>query len=73
MTWHTEYTDTFSGEANYSWVKRKDWGTEPPTVRQAKKWAGINGVPAVTIDYGDTIEIKPRGMATVLFIMWRDE
>ena len=44
-----EYTDTFGGEANYSWVKREErvLHDDTPTrelVRLAKAWAGLTGV-----------------------------
>lgn len=70
-----EYTDTFGGEANYSWVKR--WSTarelsEAQLVRLAKRVAGITGVPCRRENQGDTIALYPRGCCTVLFIGWND-
>ena len=70
-----ERTDTFGGEANYSWVRR---GSLPVTggesdraiVRRAKAWAGWTGMRAEVTSYGDMIEIRPRGLAQVLFITW---
>ena len=68
-----EYTDTFAGEANYSWVKRasvlaNDNLSDLAIVRRAKMWAGLNGCRAKVENYGETIAIRPQGMATVLFI-----
>ena len=68
-----EYTDTFSGEANYSWVKRTnvllvDSKSDLAIVRHAKAWAGLNGYRAKVEKYGDMITIRPQGMCTVLFI-----
>lgn len=68
-----EYTDTFSGEANYSWVKRtsvltNDQLSDIAIVRRAKMWAGLNGCRARVEKYCDMIAIKPYGMSTVLFI-----
>lgn len=68
-----EYTDTYGGEANYCWVKRRDvyvptTMTDRAVIRAAKAWAGINGVRATTCKHGDLIEIRPRHAATVLFI-----
>ena len=43
-----EITDTFGGEANYSWVVRGDIYTQKDTinarVRAAKKFAGWQGI-----------------------------
>jgi hypothetical protein len=72
-----EYTDTFGGEANYSWVKR-EYVDLPPTatdrelVRAAKKWAGLTGMRCETDNFGETIAIRPRNMATVLFVTWEN-
>jgi hypothetical protein len=68
-----EYTDTYGGESNYSWVKREDFTlpdnlTDLAIVRRAKKWAGINGEPCRVENYGDDIAIYPRHSCTVLFI-----
>ena len=72
-----EYTDTFGGEANYAWVRRTDLtpddvdlDNERAVVRWAKAWAGLTGVRCDREDYGDTIILRPRGMCTVLFIVW---
>jgi hypothetical protein len=68
-----EYTDTYGGDTNYSWVKRhtieiEDNISDLALVRRAKKWAGINGVRAQVDNFGDEIHIRPRGYCTVLFI-----
>ena len=72
-----EYTDTFGGEANYSWVKSHSFiiGDKSPKgiVRTAKKLVGLNGVDCRTTDHGDMIEIRPRGMCTVAFITFQNE
>jgi hypothetical protein len=65
-----EYTNTFSGEANYSWVQR---GTVKARSMRgaailAKRAAGLNGVKCERDNYGDQIALRPRGMCTVLFI-----
>lgn len=70
-----EYTDTFGGEANYSWVKREDVDlpantTNRALVRAAKKWAGLTGVRCDVGDAGGAIAIYPRGMATVLLVTY---
>ena len=71
-----EYTDTFGGEANYSWVRRTDLPCDVDlydkraVVRWAKTWAGLTGVRCDRETYGDTLVLRPRGMCTVLFIVW---
>ena len=71
-----EYTDTFGGEANYAWVRRTDLPNDVDmdgkraVIRWAKAWAGLTGVRCDREDYGDTIILRPRGMCTVLFIVW---
>jgi hypothetical protein len=84
-----EYTDTFSGEANYSWVRRAsvampelthygyDGGTNyakankvynRELMRKAKAAVGLTGVRGVRSSHGETLEFRPRGSCTVLFI-----
>lgn len=88
-----EYTDTFSGDANYSWVKRGsvsmpeltnfgyDGGTNyskanrvynRELVKRVKAELGLTGVLCARFEYGDTIELRPYGSATVLFISYDD-
>jgi hypothetical protein len=68
-----EYTDTFGGEANYSWVKRVEFelpnnATERSIVMRAKKELGLTGVVCDKEDLGEMIKLKPRGSCTVVFI-----
>lgn len=75
-----ELTDTFGGEANYSWVRRecmllpgKD--TDRARVRFAKQWAGWTGIPCEVQkipDSRDTIAIRPEGICQVLFVMSKE-
>lgn len=72
-TFTVEYTDTYAGEANYSWVKRftlTHKGTDRALVRKAKKALGLNGVRAKVYYHGDTIEVRPVGTCTVAFIYY---
>lgn len=70
-----EYTDTFGGEANYSWCKRgkiamppgKDY-SDLTAVRLVKKALGLNGVPCRRESYGEDIVLKPKGSCTIVFI-----
>jgi hypothetical protein len=76
MAMNLEYTDTFGGEANYSWVRRAhipcDELSRLALIRRAKAWAGLSGVPCKVSCLGDGYEIMPRRMATVLFVSWSD-
>lgn len=73
VKWEAEYTDTFSGEANYSWMTRKEFelpenASDLAVVRKAKALIGLNGVSCKRMDMGDTIALYPCGCCTVLFI-----
>lgn len=70
MLWRFEYTDTFCGEPNYCWVQRGTVSakSELSAVRRVKVELGLNGVPCRRSDYGDMIELIPRGSCTVVFI-----
>jgi hypothetical protein len=84
-----EYTDTFGGEANYSWVRRAkvtmpelthygyDGSSnyskanrvyERELMKRAKAEMGLTGVRGVRTDFGDSIEFRPYGSCTVMFI-----
>ena len=74
MTAQVELTDTFGGEANYSWVKRVEFNCEGMTDRQiilkAKKELDISGIRHKKTDFGDMIRLdfSCSGWLTVLFI-----
>lgn len=72
FTLEVEYTDTFGGEANYSWVIRES--LELPTglsdiaiMRRAKKAMGLSGVRGASYSHGDMWEFRPYGCCTVMF------
>jgi hypothetical protein len=76
--WTCEYTDTFAGEANYSWVRRGTFFTqENATQRQivtaAKKELGLTGVRCKTFDNGDYFELRPIGSCTVAFVNFYEQ
>lgn len=78
MIAHWEYTDTFGGEANYSWVRRgevalPDGASDTQITRLVKKDAGLNGVRMVRQSFGDFIELRPLGICAVLFINLQPE
>ena len=73
MKVNVEVTDTFGGEANYSWVKRTEMQlmdalSKYSIVRRVKKEIGWSGQRCLTVDYGDTIELRPYGVCQVAFI-----
>ena len=70
---HCEYTDTFGGEANYSWVRRAeislpDGSSDRKIVQTAKKELGLTGMRCRTFNHGDSWELRPYGECTVAFI-----
>ena len=75
MKVNLEITDTFSGEANYSWVNRKTYEFDKETapsklaiVRLVKKFAGLTGVRCEVENYGDQIVIRPVNQCIVCFV-----
>lgn len=72
-----ELTDTFGGEANYSWCRRTTVevpdGIGDGLLRMmAKQWAGFAGRRCEVEDFGDSMTIRPRGMCQVLFVSLDD-
>lgn len=72
-----EHTDTFGGEANYCWVRRETIEepenkpfTKRAIVRKAKAFAGFTGRKSEVTDFGDMIEIRPRGLCQIVFVTW---
>ena len=75
MKIRAEFTDTYGGEANYSWVRRAtievpDTLSDRAIVRRAKKALGVEGIRAKRREnYGDQIWLWGIGGCTVLFII----
>lgn len=72
VKWDVEMTDTFGGEANYSWIKRgttlvKEGASRLSLVRAVKRELGITGTRCRVTDHGDMLELKPYGSCTVAF------
>lgn len=71
-----EHIYTFGGEANYCWVRRAYMANPPEKrrtlVRKIKAWAGFTGHPCAVSEYGDTIEIRPRGVCHVIFATYSE-
>lgn len=77
MKYRAELTDTFGGEANYSWVTRREFEapegiSDLALVRRAKRELGLSGVRCRREDFGDTIALYPQGSCTVAFIDWME-
>lgn len=72
MKTYIEYTDTFGGEANYSWCERHEFDctgmTDVQIMRKAKRLCNLTGVRGKVQRIGDTTEFRPYKMCTVLFI-----
>ena len=67
-----EMTDTFSGEANYSWlqtaiIEAEADASSAKLIRRAKKALGVTHAHRVS-DYGDLIRLDLRNTCVVIFI-----
>lgn len=74
--WEAELTDTFGGEANYSWVTRETFelpadATARKIITAAKAALGLTGCRCRTFDYGEGFELRPSGSLTVAFVLPR--
>jgi hypothetical protein len=72
MKVNIEVTDTFGGEANYSWVRRysvmvPDALSKYALMRRIKRIIGWSGKRCAVHDYGGMIEIRPAGECVVAF------
>lgn len=69
-----EKTDTFGGEANYSWVERYELDaftvndSDLKIMRRIKKVIGWTGVKCIVMKHGDFWEIRPRNFCNVVFV-----
>lgn len=74
ITWNIEHTDTFAGEANYSWVIRHSFqmpegATQREIVRKGKELIGETGNRNTTEFYnGDTYQLDYPGRCVRSFI-----
>lgn len=72
-----EITDTFGGEANYSWVRRYSLPlvtgeSETALIRRVKREIGWTGVKCVKESWFDLISLKPRGVHQICFITFEE-
>lgn len=71
-----EYTDTFGGEANYSWVRRGEVNAKDikHAFRLARKELELNGVKGKMESWSpDDGRWSPYGICTVLFVNYKEE
>lgn len=74
MKFKVEYTDTFGGEANYSWLRVAHFdapedASNSMLIRRAKKALNLSGWPTRTETMGETLALYPRdGSCVVMFI-----
>jgi len=72
-----EHTDTFGGEANYSWVNHhtisSKTGKQADIVRQAKSVCGLTDVRHRTELEGEIIKITFSKINQVLFVSFNEE
>lgn len=71
--WNVEVTDTYGGDANYSWVRRyvieaPDNASRRALLRLAKRAAGYTGVKGETSSMGEGFEFRPRRYCVIVFI-----
>lgn len=70
-----EHTDTFGGEANYSWGKRGTIelpsGTgEREIITAVKRELGLTGVKCNKEIWAEQLVLRPRGRNQIVFIDW---
>ena len=77
LTYDVEYTDTFGGEANYSWVRRASF-TGPDdmpqreVMRKARALVGLTGVRGTFENQYECFALRPYGSHTIMFVTWRE-
>lgn len=77
-TFEVELTDTFGGEANYSWVRRETitvpkGASQALVMRRAKRSMDMQGVKGSTEAFGDEYHFKPFGVCVVMFVTSNDQ
>jgi hypothetical protein len=74
MRWNVELTDTFGGQANYSWVRRHSFelpasASDRRIITAAKAALGLTGQRCRRFDCGEGFELRPVGSRTVAFVL----
>ena len=75
LIYHVEYTDTFGGEANYSWVRRASFEgpidmPQRAVMRKARALVGLTGVRGKYDVDPEAFVLHPYRSNTVLFVTW---
>lgn len=73
MKINIEITDTFAGEANYSWRRKSslelpDNKSDSAIIRQVKKAIGWNNLRTRVDKFGDLIQLTPYRECVTCFI-----
>lgn len=73
--YNIEVTDTFGGEANYAWGYQRVLDapatlSQRALVRRVKALIGWTGARCDVTDYGDMLDIRPRGTCIVCFVTY---
>lgn len=66
----THYGYTGCGDGIYAKANRAQ---RRELMRKAKAAVGLTGVRGERTDYGDMVEFRPYGMATVMFVTYADD
>ena len=74
MQWNLELTDTFGGQANYSWCSREtielpETASDRQIITAAKAALGLTGQRCRRFSYGEGFELRPAGACAVAFIL----
>ena len=74
MQWNLELTDTFGGQANYSWCNREtielpETASDRQIITAAKAALGLTGQRCRRFSYGEGFELRPVGACAVAFIL----
>lgn len=71
-----ELTDTFNGEANYSWIRRWEFDckgmSDYQIMRKVKKLIGWNGVQTKKDEYFDSWRIIQSGLNIVCIVYFNE-
>lgn len=75
MLFNVEITDTFSGEANYSWVIREQFMahddiSDDELAQKTLEYIGWTEEPVSIESIGDMIRIMPHDSNLVCFVTW---
>lgn len=74
MRFEAELTDTFGGDANYSWVRRATFeapatASNRSLLRRAKAALGTHYPMRTTVDYGDMLRADVMGACMCMFVI----